>query len=207
MCEAGRIKHHLKHNLWKRNSSIVFVGYQAEGTLGRRIRDGAKKVKIFGEEIYVNAEVYSVEGFSGHADKNGLLNWLRGFKEKPCKLFIVHGEGESKIDFAREVEEQLGIDCIIPEYNQVYEIKGKGEVEYIRTSPRKPAIEGELSQERIQEMLEELNEVKEMFQHILGQVEGHISSDSVSLKNYTLIKNILLNVKNDIINLSMLSGK
>ncbi len=207
MCEAGRIKHHLKHNLWKRNSSIVFVGYQAEGTLGRRIRDGAKKVKIFGEEIYVNAEVYSVEGFSGHADKNGLLNWLRGFKEKPCKLFIVHGEGESKIDFAREVEEQLGIDCIIPEYNQVYEIKGKGEVECIRTSPRKPAIEGELSQERIQEMLEELNEVKEMFQHILGQVEGHISSDSVSLKNYTLIKNILLNVKNDIINLSMLSGK
>ena len=205
MCEAGRIKHHLKHNLWKRNSSIVFVGYQAEGTLGRRIRDGAKTVKIFGEEIYVNAEVYNVEGFSGHADKNGLMNWLKGFREKPCRLFIVHGEGEAKEDFAREVRSQLGIECIIPEYNEVYEIMGRDAVECV---PRKRITpDSELSQERIQEIILELQKMKDMFEHTMGQVEDHISSDSVTLKKYSMINNILLKLKNDMLNLSMLSGK
>ena len=207
MCEAGRIRHHLKHNLWKKNSSIVFVGYQAEGTLGQRIRDGAKKVKLFGEEIHVNAEVYNVEGFSGHADKNGLLNWLKGFKEKPCRLFIVHGEGQAKEDFAKEVEQQLGIECIIPEYNEVYEIKGRGQVECVQVSKERLAAYSRLSPERVQQMMEELNEMREMFQHTLGQVQEHISSESISIENYTLINNILLNMKNDIMNLSMLSGK
>ena len=207
MCEAGRIRHHLKHNLWKKNSSIVFVGYQAEGTLGQRIRDGAKKVKLFGEEIHVNAEIYNVEGFSGHADKNGLLNWLKGFKEKPCRLFIVHGEGQAKEDFAKEVEQQLGIECIIPEYNEVYEIKGRGQVECVQVSKERLAAYSRLSPERVQQMMEELNEMREMFQHTLGQVQEHISSESISIENYTLINNILLNMKNDIMNLSMLSGK
>jgi len=207
MCEAGRIRHHLKHNLWKKNSSIVFVGYQAEGTLGQKIRDGAKKVKLFGEEIHVNAEVYNVEGFSGHADKNGLLDWLRGFKEKPCKLFIVHGEGQSKEDFAREVEQQLGIECIIPGYNEEYEIKGRSEVECVQVSNERVTAQSEVSQKRIQEMLDELNKMKEMFQHTLEQVEKHVSSSSVSADNYISINNILLDIKNDILNLSMLSGK
>lgn len=207
MCEAGRIRHHLKHNLWKKNSSIVFVGYQAEGTLGQRIRDGAKKVKLFGEEIHVNAEIYNVEGFSGHADKNGLLNWLKGFKEKPCRLFIVHGEGQAKEDFAKEVEQQLGIECIIPEYNEVYEIKGRGQVECVQVSKERLAAYSKLSPEHVQQMMEELNEMREMFQHALGQVQEHVSSESISIENYTLINNILLNMKNDIMNLSMLSGK
>ena len=207
MCEAGRIRHHLKHNLWKKNSSIVFVGYQAEGTLGQRIRDGAKKVKLFGEEIHVNAEIYNVEGFSGHADKNGLLNWLKGFKEKPCRLFIVHGEGQAKEDFAKEVEQQLRIECIIPEYNEVYEIKGRGQVECVQVSKERLAAYSKLSPERVQQMMEELNEMREMFQHALGQVQEHVSSESISIENYTLINNILLNMKNDIMNLSMLSGK
>lgn len=207
MCEAGRIRHHLKHNLWKKNSSIVFVGYQAEGTLGQRIRDGAKKVKLFGEEIHVNAEIYNVEGFSGHADKNGLLNWLKGFKEKPCRLFIVHGEGQAKEDFAKEVEQQLGIECIIPEYNEVYEIKGRGQVECVQVSKERLAAYSRLSPEHVQQMMEELNEMREMFQHTLGQVQEHVSSESISIENYTLINNILLNMKNDIMNLSMLSGK
>ena len=207
MCEAGRIRHHLKHNLWKKNSSIVFVGYQAEGTLGQRIRDGAKKVKLFGEEIHVNAEIYNVEGFSGHADKNGLLNWLKGFKEKPCRLFIVHGEGQAKEDFAKEVEQQLGIECIIPEYNEVYEIKGRGQVECVQVSKERLAAYSKLSPEHVQQMMEELNEMREMFQHTLGQVQEHVSSESISIENYTLINNIVLNVKNDIMTLSMLSGK
>lgn len=99
MCEAGRIKHHLKHNLWRKESSIVFVGYQAEGTLGRNIVDGAKRVKIFGEEIAVNAQIYNLHGLSGHADQNGLLEWLESFKAKPEKVLLVHGDSTAQGEF------------------------------------------------------------------------------------------------------------
>jgi metallo-beta-lactamase family protein len=113
MCEAGRVRHHLKHNLWNKKSSIIFVGYQAEGTLGRYLLEGAKDVVIFGEQIQVNAEIYNLEGFSGHADMDGLLTWLRGFKSKPKNIFLVHGEEQSKIDFADTVKKELSYDCIV----------------------------------------------------------------------------------------------
>ncbi|WP_446899538.1 MBL fold metallo-hydrolase [Clostridium sp. LBM24168] len=99
MCEAGRIKHHLKHNLWRKECSIVFVGYQAEGTLGRKILDGSKKVKIFGEEIAVNAKIYNLQGLSGHADRDGLFNWLCKFKTKPEKVILVHGDSKPLENF------------------------------------------------------------------------------------------------------------
>lgn len=99
MCEAGRIKHHLKHNLWRKECSVVFVGYQAEGTLGRAIVDGARKVKIFGEEIAVNAKIYNFEGLSGHADRKGLLEWVQDFKKKPAKILLVHGDKKSQESF------------------------------------------------------------------------------------------------------------
>lgn len=113
MCEAGRIKHHLKHNLWNPKSSIVFVGYQAKGTLGHSIVSGDKKVSIFGEKIQVNAEIYNLQGFSGHADKEGLLDWLEGFQKQPNEIFLIHGEEESKIEFAKAVKERLGYDCTV----------------------------------------------------------------------------------------------
>ena len=94
MCEAGRIRHHLKHNLWRSESIILFVGYQAEGSLGRKLQSGAKSVKLFGEEIAVNAEIATLKGTSGHADKAGLLNWLGGFKEKPQMVFVNHGDDD-----------------------------------------------------------------------------------------------------------------
>ena len=92
MCEAGRIKHHLKHNLWRQESTIVFAGYQAAGTLGRRILDGAETVKIFGEEINVNARIETLEGMSSHADEPGLIEWLSCVKEKPKMVMLTHGE-------------------------------------------------------------------------------------------------------------------
>ena len=92
MCEAGRIRHHLKHNLWRPECTILFVGYQAVGTLGRAIVEGAKEVKLFGETIEVRAQIRKITGLSGHADKAGLIAWLDGFKEKPRRVFVVHGE-------------------------------------------------------------------------------------------------------------------
>ncbi len=99
MCEAGRIRHHLKHNLWKKNNIILFVGYQTEGSLGRRILDGAKSVVLFGEEVSVKAEIATLQGMSGHADRNGLMAWIEGFKKKPDLLFVNHGDDQSCEDF------------------------------------------------------------------------------------------------------------
>lgn len=113
MCEAGRIKHHLKHNLWNPKSSIVFVGYQAKGTLGHSILKGDKRVSIFGEKIKIEAEIHNLEGFSGHADQNGLVQWLGGFKMQPKKIFLVHGEEDSKSDFAETVKSVFGYDCTV----------------------------------------------------------------------------------------------
>ena len=95
MCEAGRIRHHLKHNLWNPNNTVLFVGYQAEGSLGRRLQEGADMVKLFGEEVACNAEIATLHGTSGHADQAGLLEWLGKFREKPIHVFINHGEDAS----------------------------------------------------------------------------------------------------------------
>jgi len=111
MCDAGRIKHHLKHGLWKSENSIVFVGYQAEGTLGRQIVDGNKMVKIFGEDIAVEASIYNLEGLSGHADRNGLINWIDHMKIKPLKVFLVHGDTNQQKSFKELLDSK--------EYNSV----------------------------------------------------------------------------------------
>ncbi|WP_079425546.1 MBL fold metallo-hydrolase RNA specificity domain-containing protein [Clostridium oryzae] len=128
MCEAGRIKHHLKHNLWRKESSIVFVGYQAEGTLGRAIVDGAKKVKIFGEEIAVNAEIHVFHGLSGHADRNGLYEWITGFEKMPQKVFLVHGNPESMFSF-KELLDNDNIHAEIVSDNELIKIGAKGQIE------------------------------------------------------------------------------
>ncbi len=99
MCEAGRIRHHLKHNLWKKNNLILFVGYQTEGSLGRRLLDGARRVTLFGEEVSVKAEIASLRGMSGHADKAGLIRWVEGFKKKPELIFVNHGDYDSCEEF------------------------------------------------------------------------------------------------------------
>ena len=99
MCEAGRIRHHLKHNLWKPEAIILFVGYQAEGSLGRKLQDGYQEVRLFGEDIAVRAEIASLHGTSGHADQKGLLNWLDGFQKKPHTIYVNHGSDQSVKDF------------------------------------------------------------------------------------------------------------
>ena len=122
MCEAGRIRHHLKHNLWRSECSVIFVGFQAQGTLGRRIVEGAKKVKIFGEEIAVNARIYTIGGLSAHADRDELLDWLSKFKKKPQRVFVMHGEEETALGFAATIREQLKLDAYAPEMMEEIQI-------------------------------------------------------------------------------------
>jgi len=114
MCEAGRIRHHLKHNLWREECSIIFVGFQAQGTLGRQIVDGAKSIKLFGEEIAVRARIYTIGGLSAHADRQELMGWLNKFKTRPKKIFVVHGEEETSLEFAKAVHEKFLVDTYVP---------------------------------------------------------------------------------------------
>jgi metallo-beta-lactamase family protein len=121
MCDAGRIKHHLKHNLWRSENSLVFVGYQAEGTLGRRILDGNKMVRIFGEDISVAAKIYNLQGLSGHADRNGLIKFLENIKIKPKKVFLVHGDSDSQKCF-KELLDLKEYDSVIVKRTERYKL-------------------------------------------------------------------------------------
>lgn len=114
MCEAGRIRHHLKHNLWRKESTILFVGYQAYGTLGRALIEGIESVKLFGEKIGVNARIAQLNGISGHADKQGLLDWVNGFKVKPKRVFVVHGDDTVTDEFADCLVNEYGFDAFAP---------------------------------------------------------------------------------------------
>lgn len=118
MCEAGRIRHHLKHNLYRSESAVVFTGYQAPGTLGAKILAGPPSVRIFGEEIAVRARIVRFEGLSGHADKNGLINWLGAFNPRPKRVFVVHGEEEVSESFARTLR-SLGYKAACPRPGEV----------------------------------------------------------------------------------------
>ena len=122
MCEAGRIRHHLKHNLWRPECTILFVGYQAIGTLGRSIIEGAKEVKLFGEPIQVKAHIMQLAGLSGHADKNGLIEWISAFEEKPKKVFIVHGEDQTSMNFAECLKIEYGQRAYAPYSGTVFNL-------------------------------------------------------------------------------------
>ncbi|MEW6229556.1 MAG: MBL fold metallo-hydrolase [Bacillota bacterium] len=115
MCNFGRIKHHLKHNLWRPECTVLFVGFQARGTLGRHLQDGATSVKIFNEEVVVRASIESIDGYSAHADRDALLYWVRSLRSKPDRTFVVHGEEESSEEFAATLRETLGIWAGVPQ--------------------------------------------------------------------------------------------
>ena len=121
MCEGGRIRHHLKHNLWRKECSVIFVGFQAHETLGRAILDGAEKVTIFGEEIAVNATIYNFTGLSAHADRGGLLKWINNFERRPYKVFVTHGEPPVCDNFA-DILNDIGFLAVAPFYKSVYSL-------------------------------------------------------------------------------------
>jgi metallo-beta-lactamase family protein len=143
MCDSGRIKHHLKHHLWRNESHIVFIGYQAEGTIGRNIVDGAKTVKLFGEEIAVKAHIHTVGGFSAHADQKGLLNWVSHIHNPQLEVFVNHGEEKVSTGLGRLINEQFHFKASVPERGEKRGLFG-GEEEVIpegRAEERLPSEE------------------------------------------------------------------
>ena len=139
MCTAGRIKHHLKHNLWREGASVVIVGFQAMGTTGRQIVDGRKSVKIFREDVAVNARVFTIGGFSSHADQRDLLSWIGNFKQSKPKVFVIHGEPESSKTLAEKAHEELGFETYVPRWKETLFLKRK-ELAFETRVPEKGAL-------------------------------------------------------------------
>lgn len=173
MCEAGRVRHHLKHNLWNPKSTIIFVGYQAEGTLGRKLIEGAKSVNLFGEEIQVKAEIVNLEGFSAHADKNGLEEWLAAFETDP-EVFLVHGESDAKHAFAQFIGEKLGTHPIVLEGNAEFDLTEKKKVKSSGAALDKgaenkdEAFDNELSAEDLQALRNKISTIGDEIEDVLG---------------------------------------
>lgn len=216
MCEAGRIKHHLKHNIWSEKNSIVFVGYQAEGTLGKRIVDGEKYISLFGEQIYVNAEIVNLEGMSGHADKDSLLDWLSGFEKQPSQIFLVHGEAKSKLDFAYLVKEKLGYEAItVNEVGEYDIVVGEGCSTAAKTTSSATSTEktdkeapctaaddkAMASREDIIEMREKMYKLHEDFEHLLYNASLAVDGERISSEKAEELNNIILNLQKGIVNL------
>jgi len=215
MCEAGRIKHHLKHNLWRNNAAVIFVGYQADGTLGQRLKQGEKEVKIFGEEIKVKANIYSIEGFSGHGDRDDLIAWLKEIKTTPKKTFIVHGEDDAREDFAEAIKTEIGIDTIIPKKDEEFKVTlenveslGHEDERVLFKSLKGVRKEEEeiVEVEKVQNLKEKLKELKELFNKTSEITDGNLKEE-LTEKEYNKINNNIIELEKSIVNLTMSSGK
>lgn len=182
MC--GRIKHHLKHNLWNENNTILFVGYQAPGTLGRKIVEGAKKVKIFGEEIAVNARIEYIEGYSGHADQEWLLNFVYSFINKPKQIILVHGEKTAQLELKEKLLEETKIPVTIPKYGEYYNLQdneiyleGRLELESVKRIQRVEIIN------KVKMLRDEISDMEEILKtEILTEDVRDDEINSITLK-------------------------
>ncbi len=180
MCDAGRIRHHLKHNLWRPECRILFVGYQAEGTLGRILIEGVKKVKLFNEDIEVNAMIDVLPGVSGHADKHGLLSWLKGFKTQPELVFVNHGDPESADSFTACLNQELGYRAFAPYSGTCFDLL---RMEFERVTEPRPiqSRTGEPSS-KASRIFGELLAAAERLLGLCKRLEGHPNKD---LQRYT----------------------
>jgi len=153
MCDSGRIQHHLKHHLWRNESHIVIIGYQAEGTTGRRIVDGAKTVRLFGEEIAVNAHIHTLGGFSAHADQKGLLAWLSHFSNPPLEVFINHGEEKISTELSQLIRERFHFKTVVPQWREKKVLFGEGAKEL----PEERAVEEFIPEESFSSLFNHLD--------------------------------------------------
>ena len=193
MCEVGRIKHHLKHNLWNPKSTILFVGYQAPGTLGYNIVKGDKTVKIFGEEIAVNARIEYIEGYSGHADQDGLMNFIYSFRtKKPKNIFLVHGEPDAQDVLKEKIESEIGIPVVIPEFGETYDIKDKIEMTN--------KIERKITKTIRTEIVERLEKLKSEILDMDGYVRQDINNENLRDEDIFRINEKIKELEKQILN-------
>ena len=192
MCEVGRIKHHLKHNLWNPKSTILFVGYQALGTLGYSIVNGAKTVKIFGEEIAVNARIEYIEGYSGHADQELLMNCIYSYIKKPKHIFLVHGEPESQDILADKIEQETKIGVTIPEFGETYELND----EIVMTHK----IERRVNKTIKSEILQRLGKLKEELKDMEVYVHQDLQDESLRDEDIFRINEKIKDLEKQILN-------
>ena len=192
MCEVGRIKHHLKHNLWNPNSTILFVGYQAPGTLGRSIGKKKKKVKIFGEEIAVNARIEYIEGYSGHADQEWLMNFIYSFITKPKHIFLVHGEPEGQIILKDKIKKETGIPVTIPDFGDVYELNDEIEIKNRLEVPEKYRFI------RL-EILQKLDNIEAEITEMKSIVKSELLNEDTSDEEVAKLKNKIHELENQIV--------
>lgn len=174
MCEAGRIRHHLKHNLWNPKNTILFVGYQAVGTLGRIIVDGAEEVKLFGEQIQIHAQIHKLAGISGHADNEGLMYWIKQYKKKPQRVFVVHGEDKVCEIFRDRLQNELGIDAVAPFSGTVYDLATNtciAEVDPV------PVVRVTTSKKTVTTVFERLVRAGERLMNVIKKNEGCTNKD------------------------------
>ena len=200
MCEAGRIRHHLKHNLWDARNSIVFVGYQAEGSLGRMIVDGAKEVTLFGEKISVKAKIHNLQGFSGHADKNGLMAWLKGFQKEPKHIFLVHGEADAKEEFAASVRDELGYEPIVVRANSEFVLE-KDEIVNMEQ-----AMADAIDEETLANTRNNIADIHRRLEDILYNAKLMVGGD-IEPEKLARINNIVLELEKSTINLGAEVGQ
>ena len=192
MCDVGRIKHHLKHNIWNPKSTILFVGYQAPGTLGYQIVNGAKTVKIFGEEMAVNARIEYIEGYSGHADQEGLINFIYSFIKKPKNIFLVHGEQESQEVLKNKIEEETAIPVIVPDFGETYDIE--------ETVEMTNKIERKLPKAMRAEILERLEKLKSEIKDMDEYVRKDVDDDNLRDEDIFRINEKIKDLEKQILN-------
>ncbi len=196
MCEVGRIKHHLKHNIWNPKNTILFVGYQAPGTLGYNIINGAKTVKIFGEEVAVNARIEYIEGYSGHADQEWLMNFIYSFIKKPKHIFLVHGEEESENVLKEKIETETGLNVTMPEFGETYELTGEEEQAVTRTAK----IERKINHTVRSEIMHRLEKIKDEIKDMDVSVKEDMNNATLTDRDIFRINEKIKDLEKQILN-------
>ena len=175
MCDAGRIRHHLKHNLWRANSAVVFVGFQSPGTLGRRLLDGVEKVKLFGEEIAVKAKIVNFQGLSSHADHDHLVEWIKAFDPKPTHVFVVHGDEDVAPVFAEELN-SLGFHAHAAKFTECYGLAANEMVSEGYISERKRTAQKSRADNLYAKLVSAAESLLELAKHCKGRPNKDISA-------------------------------